>query len=191
MFVIISKQEKNIRMAFLMYTGAAVLATSVASSVATKAITSAPSALASVLNRGGISDYFTSTAKTSYKDYYKMMVSEGPLFDVVMGILSKNADKAYGIRQDPRVHDASFLNKFSGTAKEAWISADVLCFRNATSFYDYSAFGRSRVRFYYDSRSSPGQAVVMCKKKSELEDFRKRLTNPNFNPSSLVFIGVG
>ena len=176
----------------LAYTGAAILATSVATSVATKAVTSAPTAVASMLNRVGISDYFTSTAKDSYKEYYKVMVSDGALFNTVMTILAKNSDKAYGVRQDPRVHNTSLLNKITGAeGTEAWISADILCFRNSTSFYDFSSFGRERVRLYYDASSVPGQAVVMCKKKSELDDFCKRLTVPDFNQESLVFVGIG
>lgn len=180
-----------------LYTGAAILGTSVATSIATKAVTSAPTALASALNRTGISDYFSSTAKDSYKEYYKVMVSEGLLFDTVMAILAKNADKAYGVRQDPRVHGGtaigiSVLDKITGTqSATAWISADILCFRNSTTFYDFSAFGRARVRLYYDASSVPGQAVVMCKKKAELDDFCQRLGNTNFDQESLVFIGVG
>lgn len=173
----------------VLYTGAAILATSVATSVATKVVTNVPSALASVLNRTGVSDYFTSTSKSSYKDYYKMMVSEGTLYDNIMKILSSNSEKSYGVLQDPRVHSKGFVDKITGTqTSEAWISADILCFRNSTTFYDYSAFGRARVRFYYDS---VGHAVIMCKKKSELEDFRKRLSSNSFEESSLVFIGVG
>lgn len=175
--------------AIIAYTGVAILASSVATSVATKAITGAPGTIASVLSRAG---YFSSTAKESYNEYYKMMVSEGVLYDTIMKILSANANKAYGVRQDPRVHTTGFLDKLTGPqTTEAWISADVLCFRNLTSFYDYTAFGRARVRFYYDATSSPGQAVIMCKKKSELEDFRKRLTVPDFDQTTLVFVGVG
>lgn len=183
-------------MSFILYGGVAILATSVVTSVATKAVTSAPSAVVSVLNRAGISDYFGSTAKSSYKDYYKFMVSEGPLYNAVLSILSKNADKSYGQRQDPRaISDKSFLSQLSGPTGppvESWIAADTLCFRNSTTFYDYSAYGRARVRFYYDASSNPGQAIVMCKKKSELEEFRKLLISPGFDASTkLVFIGVG
>jgi hypothetical protein len=163
------------------YVGGTILATSVASSLATKAITGAPTTIASLFNRAGISDYFYSTAKSSYRNYYKMMVNEGTLFDNVMNILSKNADKAYGVRQDPRN-----LNKIFG-ADESWISSDILCFRNSTNFYDYSAFGRARVRFYYHE----GCAVIMCQKKHELDDFCKRLSIPNFDQKSLTFVGIG
>lgn len=175
-------------MSLLLYAGATVLGTSIATSLATKAVTSAPNILAGALTRTGITNYFA-TAKSSYRDYYKRMVTEGPLFEAVMEILSKNADKAYGMQQDPR-KNKTYLEKLAGNSlgiEEHWISSDILCFRNSTGFYDYSAYGRARVRFYYD-----GKAVVMCQKKSELEDFCKKIVSPDFDIStSLVFVGVG
>lgn len=170
-------------MSFLVYIGGTVLASSIATSVASKAVTSAPSAMAGVLNRMGVMG--SSTAKSSYKDYYKRMVSDGPLFDGIMKILGDSADKSYAVRQDPRNKD--YLSQFSG-APEKWIAADILCFRNATSFYDYSAYGRARVRLYYED----GQAVIMCQKKSEVEEFTTKISNPKFDHrKNLVFLGVG
>ena len=170
-------------MSFLVYLGGAALASSIATSVATRAVTSAPSVMASALNRMGVTG--SSTAKATYKDYYKRMVSDGPLFDGIMKILSDNVDKSYGVMQDPRNKD--YLSKFSG-APEKWIAADILCFRNATSFYDYSAYGRARVRLYYHN----DQAVIMCQKRSELEEFSAKIEDPNFNHrEKLVFLGVG
>lgn len=192
-------------MSFLFYGGAAILATSVATSVATKVVTNAPRVMVNILSKTGINDYFYSTAKSSYRKYYKLMVSEGPLYDVIMKILSKNTDKAYGLRQNPDCGKGiEFKNKddAKGDFRElsedeihrmtSWIVADILCFRNTTSFYDYSSFGRARVRFYYDGTFSKGQAVMMCQKKFELDDFHNLLLSPEFDDAtSLTFVGIG
>ena len=146
-------------------------------SVATRLITNAPSVAASLANRSGVSSYFTSTSKDNYDCYYKRIVSEGVLYDVVLDILATFADKGYSVCQDPRHHISE---------KIADISADILCFRNSTSFYDYSSYGTTRVRVFYNDN----HVTIMCKKKAQLDDFVHRFSN-DFKPESLVFIGIG
>jgi len=154
-----------------------MIASSVGLSLATKVVTKVPSVAASLANRSGISSYFTSTAKDSYEYYYKRIIIDGALYDTVLNILAANADKGYAVCQDPRHH----------VDEKHDICADILCFRNTTTFYDYSSYGRVRVRVYYDD----GKVVIMCQRKQQLEDFVNKFSDPHFNIDSLTFVGVG
>lgn len=128
-----------------------------------------------------IANWLTSKSKTTYRYYYKLYVKEGPLYNKILDILAKYAEDphVYAIGPDPRYHQKINNGK---------IAVDILCFRNATSFYDYSDYGRRRVRFYYDYNSEC--AVIMCQKKHQLIEFVKQIDD-SFNIDSLVFLGTG
>lgn len=157
-----------------------MVASSVGLSLATKAVTKVPNVVSSLANRSGISSYFTSTAKDSYEYYYKRISTEGVLYDTVLSILATHADKGYAVCQDPRHGNFKVDEPHD-------ICADILCFRNTTTFYDYSAYGRVRVRVYYED----GKVVIMCQKKQQLDDFVHKFSDPHFDVNSLTFVGVG
>jgi hypothetical protein len=166
-------------MALVLY--GTLVATSVVTSIGAQVVTRLPKAAKSLATQTGVS-YFSSTQKNSYAYYYKRMVSEGPLYDTIINILAAFADKGYGVMQDPR----TFPN-----GEKQDICADVICFRNTTSFYDYSSFGCMRVRIFYEN----GQAVMMCQKKWQLEHFVNKFNDSSakepFDMSKLTFIGIG
>lgn len=148
-----------------------------------------------------IANYLTSKNKTSYRFYFKKYVTHGSLYDKILDILSAYASdpSIYGTCEDPRDHNTGFLaNMVSDSGKPSWvfsntenpqlIAADILCFSNKTSFYDYSDFGTMRVRVYYDLASK--SAVIMCQKRHQLKAFVERLSDPKFDIGTLVFRGV-
>lgn len=125
-----------------------------------------------------IANWLTSKSKY-YKFYYKQYVNEGPLYNNILDILTQYVDNSYvyATGPDPR---------FDGNKK---IAVDILCFRNSTSFYDFTDFGRRRVRIYYDYNIKC--AVVMCQKKHQLTEFIKLMSDSSFDIKSLVFLGTG
>lgn len=69
------------------------------------------------------------------------------------------------------------------------IAADVLCFRNPTSWYDYSSYGRMRVRIFYNQTT--GSCTIMCQKRYQLEAFIKKFMDSKFeSKTDLVFLGI-
>jgi len=138
-----------------------------------------------------IANYLTSKSKTSYRFYFKQYVTHGSLYDKILDILSAYASdpSIYGTCEDPRDNNTGFLAMVSDSGKPSrLIAADILCFSNKTSFYDYSDFGTMRVRIYYDLASK--SAVIMCQKRHQLKAFVERLSDPKFNIGALVFRGV-
>ena len=111
------------------------------------------------------------------KYYYKKTYDRSnPLNKVLLNILRvyKDNEYVYSICQDYEHQE---------------IAADVLCFRNPASWYDYSNYGRMRVRIMYDQHT--GSCTIMCQKRYQLDAFVKKFSEPKFNPKSdLVFIGI-
>jgi hypothetical protein len=150
----------------------------VVGSVAAGAAMRVPSMVANALTRTGIA-YFTDTRKSSYAGYYKKMIKEGVVHDLIIRLLVEYADQGFSSREiSPAI---------SQRVGSEYVSGDVLCFRWDSSFYDYSAHGRARVRIYYDGL----YAVIMCKTRAQLIEFCTCFTNTAFDTKSLVFIGVG
>jgi hypothetical protein len=139
-----------------------------------------------------IANYLTSKSKTSYRFYFKKYVTHGSLYDKILDILSAYASdpSIYGTCEDPRDNNTGFLANMVGDSSKPsrLIAADILCFSNKTSFYDYSDFGTMRVRVYYDLASK--SAVIMCQKRHQLKAFVERLSDPKFDIGTLVFRGV-
>lgn len=129
-----------------------------------------------------LANWLTSKSKTSYRFYYKQYVKEGPLYNKILDLLSEYSDDPYVYTSGP---DPRYNKKISGGK----IAVDILCFRNSTSFYDFSDYGRRRVRIYYDYNSEC--AVIMCQKKHQLTEFVATMNNPEFDTKSLVFLGTG
>lgn len=129
-----------------------------------------------------IANWLTSKSKTSYRFYYKQYVKEGPLYNKILDLLAEHAD-------DPYVYASGPDPRYSQKMASGKIAVDILCFRNASSFYDYSDYGRRRVRIYYDYNSEC--AVIMCQKKHQLVEFVTKINDPAFNAKSLVFLGTG
>jgi hypothetical protein len=129
-----------------------------------------------------IANWLTTKSKTSYRYYYKLYIKEGPLYERILDLLAENADNSYVYASGP---DPRSLKHKSGGK----IAVDILCFRNAASFYDFSDYGRRRMRIYYDYNSEC--AVIMCQKKHQLNEFVIAMSSETFNNKSLVFLGPG
>jgi hypothetical protein len=86
-------------------------------------------------------------------------------------------------------HDDAYVYSVCQDYEHQAIAGDVLCFRNPASWYDYSTYGRMRVRIYYDQHN--GNCTVMCQKRYQLDAFLKKFGESTFNPKSdLIFIGI-
>ena len=111
------------------------------------------------------------------KFYYKKTVDRtNPFNKVLLKIL-----RAY--------KDNSYVYSVCQDYEHQEIAADVMCFRNPASWYDYSSYGRMRVRVFYDQHN--GSCTIMCQKRYQLEAFIKVFQDPKFDPKSdLVFLGV-
>lgn len=137
-----------------------------------------------------IANYLTSKSKTSYRFYFKKYVTHGNLYDKVLDILAAYAadPSIYGTCEDPRDINTGFFTIGDTSKPSKLIAADILCFSNKTSFYDYTDFGTMRVRVYYDLASK--SVVIMCQKRHQLKTFVERLSDPKFDIGTLVFRGV-